>query len=380
MTSHEPWITHEELQALVSNGVRESTQLEFKRDQYTWDKNGTREFLADVTAMANTRGGDILIGLEEEEGAAKDLVGVEIADPDKEVQRMASKLRSCLDPALTSVDIAPVRVSEGRYVLCLRIPLSWGRPHRLHLGKDQFFARNTSGKHPMDSVAIRSAFLGSASAVMRVREFRRSRLARLQAGEGPVGMAKGALVVLHAVPLSSLDPGGPEIDLKSIRADDDAAPIGFATQSGDSNRYNLDGLVRYVEFEAGVEAYTQVFRNGVLEGVNTGLLGRRSPNSGIEGNIFDPEIRAGIGRFRALTKRSGKGAPIAWMISLVGVKGECIRASGSRKGEPFVQDLVLPDPVVQESPEERYVNLCHRLLDPIWQASGWEGSPRLPGG
>src|SRR5262245_27343805 len=56
----------EGIERLVAAGAAESLTLEFKAAP--WDRNdqGKREALKDITALANTRGGLILIGVAEE--------------------------------------------------------------------------------------------------------------------------------------------------------------------------------------------------------------------------------------------------------------------------------------------------------------------------
>jgi predicted HTH transcriptional regulator len=51
-----------DLEAVVQQNVRERQTLEFKRDSYPRNPQGTREMLRDVTAMANAFGGEIVLG------------------------------------------------------------------------------------------------------------------------------------------------------------------------------------------------------------------------------------------------------------------------------------------------------------------------------
>jgi len=53
-----------DLETLVQQEVRERQTVEFKRDAYARNDEGTREMLRDISAMANAYGGDILLGVE----------------------------------------------------------------------------------------------------------------------------------------------------------------------------------------------------------------------------------------------------------------------------------------------------------------------------
>ena len=59
-------ITEADLSNLISNGIPESPVIDYKRDTYENSDKGKREFLADVSSFANTIGGDIIIGMDEE--------------------------------------------------------------------------------------------------------------------------------------------------------------------------------------------------------------------------------------------------------------------------------------------------------------------------
>jgi predicted HTH transcriptional regulator len=63
-------ITAENIQSLVDNAVEEGVTLDFKRDLPGDDRDSRKEFVADVCAMANTKGGDLVYGVDEEDGAA----------------------------------------------------------------------------------------------------------------------------------------------------------------------------------------------------------------------------------------------------------------------------------------------------------------------
>ena len=75
-------ITEADLQALVSEGRREDSQLEFKLTLPGSNDDEKREFLKDVSAMTNSQVGDIIYGIREDRtspedgGKAAELVGI----------------------------------------------------------------------------------------------------------------------------------------------------------------------------------------------------------------------------------------------------------------------------------------------------------------
>ena len=81
-------ISEADLIDLVQNQVGERRTLEFKRYLPEIGADPAKEFLADVSSFANDQGGDILFGIEEENGIASGLPGVQLDNVD------ATKMRN----------------------------------------------------------------------------------------------------------------------------------------------------------------------------------------------------------------------------------------------------------------------------------------------
>src|SRR4051812_46354373 len=86
------------LQALVDAGVPEGVLLEYKRESYGRADADVKEFLKDVSSLANTSGGHLIIGMDEVGGVATALVPLQGIDPDKERQRLENLARDGLEP------------------------------------------------------------------------------------------------------------------------------------------------------------------------------------------------------------------------------------------------------------------------------------------
>src|SRR6267143_4511428 len=81
-------ITEANLHSLVTEGRREDAQLEFKLTLPGSSDEEKKEFLKDVSAMANSQGGDIIYGIRDDRsnlddaGKAAELVGITGAGED----------------------------------------------------------------------------------------------------------------------------------------------------------------------------------------------------------------------------------------------------------------------------------------------------------
>ena len=77
-----PEVTEEHLSRLVTENVREDADLDFKLKRY--GKDDKQELAADIAAMANARGGLIIIGIREnDDGVALDTEPVELTDEEE---------------------------------------------------------------------------------------------------------------------------------------------------------------------------------------------------------------------------------------------------------------------------------------------------------
>ncbi|WP_410482779.1 helix-turn-helix domain-containing protein [Sphingomonas sp. A2-49] len=154
-----------DLLELIGRGQTEGRRLDFKRDLPGGGVSEVREFLADVTSFANTDGGDIVIGMEEDgNGAASGLPGVSTDGLDKAILAMEGRVRDCVDTRLPAFHIHVVPLASGRAALVLRVPASLLARHRAVYGKiSRFHARNSRDGHDRTACGFRGQWLGAAA-------------------------------------------------------------------------------------------------------------------------------------------------------------------------------------------------------------------------
>ncbi len=90
-----------DIETLRENNALESQFIEFKGEAIGSADKDKREFLADVTAFANAAGGDLILGVTTKDGAADKICGIDLADPDKEKQRLVNILRDGVEPRIS---------------------------------------------------------------------------------------------------------------------------------------------------------------------------------------------------------------------------------------------------------------------------------------
>ena len=92
-----------EIERLVAARAAESLTLEFKAAPWERNDQGKREALKDITAMANTRGGSILIGVAEDNNAASGLRPISAEAAEAERSRINDLVTAGVEPRLTAL-------------------------------------------------------------------------------------------------------------------------------------------------------------------------------------------------------------------------------------------------------------------------------------
>lgn len=247
------------LQNLSDNGVPEGTQIDYKQTLPGPDDDGKREFLRDVSAMANANGGDLIYGMREHRGDdgsyVVELTGLSAVDFDATKLWMENLIRDCTKPRLVIGGIRQLKIDGSKVVLIVRVPRSWNAPHVVEFKKHwRFYSRNSAGNYPMDVGQLRDAFVFRDSLAQRAEEFRLDRLAGIVAD---ARLQAGAKVVLHLQPFESLRPSS-QLDTSLATSDRELMMLASYQSSQSIMRHNFDGLLAHVG--DGRHGYLQLFR------------------------------------------------------------------------------------------------------------------------
>lgn len=263
-------ITRADLQALIDEQVFENRELEYKDYSFSGGKLQDKQkdkFMKEIAAFANTNGGTIIIGMQEDENRLPTKLcgaGMRMGDFDNWLSSFKQLVLSRIRPHLHGVDCVPVKIDDDNIAIVVSVPKSYARPHSFWDGnKDEFFMRHVNGIMYMDIDDLRKEFLYTNGLQDKIRDFKRERISLIFANECVGDLGNLAKLVIHIIPEWSFELGN-VVELKQFAGNRIVSPL---SGSGWNHRYNADGYCIFGSNRSTnlIDTYTQFFRNGIIE-------------------------------------------------------------------------------------------------------------------
>jgi hypothetical protein len=379
-------ITEDDLQYLEDNQIIEKRQLEYKKELTIKSGDEKREFLADVSAFANSAGGYLIYGIEEDEGVPIDLFGIEIASSlDAKVSDIENLMRDGIEPTISGIQVHPITLRNANIAIIIKIPQSWSLPHWVSLrGDRKFYTRHLNGKHVVDIEELRQLFTLRNITQERIRQFRDAQITKIQEGHSPIPLASTPIFVLHIVPFSVANTSA-NYDLASWYQGQNSRPelplIGLPMKR---LRYNFDGLLARSElYEGEYYGYTQLFRNGAIEvaradstNISRVQLLNASPEESIPIQSYEIKIRETLPKLVKIQEEIEIPPPFFVMLSLLGVDGYKLAIGGHTFSydEPIAEkNLIMPESLISDYDFD-VDEVLRPIFNIIWNTVGYERS------
>jgi len=170
-------LTEDDLQVLIDNKERESSILEYKQEISGTDHE-KKEISKDVSAMANTEGGYLVIGIKEVDGQASSIIGTPKIIGKQPVEAWIENVlianvrpKIAITPKVITLPSIPDRV-----IVVIHIPQSPKRPHMVIAeGRNAYYTRHNYQANYADEHEVRSMFLESKSLGDEMKNFLTSR-------------------------------------------------------------------------------------------------------------------------------------------------------------------------------------------------------------
>lgn len=368
-------LVQSDLEWLINQRFAEQKTIEYKEQLNVSTDSDKKKFLSQVSSFANAAGGTLIYGIKADKGVPQPpLVGLALDDADKQVLGLEDMVRMGVRSRIHGMATRAVPLDNGRYVVVIRIPQSWAGPHQVtYNGELRFYSRASNGKYTLDVDELRSLFGGAAMAVEKISNFRAERLGRILANEGPVRLKGNPKYVLHLIPVNAFS-GAHRYDLQKLRElHSYLMPFGGM---GFNPRHNYDGYLAYSpDDEEGAAAYTQVFRNGIVESARGGYSRRSVEEKRIPQIAFERDAMEVLGRHLKLMKEMEVELPVLAMLSMMGVRGFRLHHESGFYlfGEVWAIDrdvLTMPDVLIEDYDCDPAFTLKDSF-DIYWQAAGY---------
>ncbi len=363
--------------ALITNSVSEGKTIDFK-GMYCLDSPRQKwEFLADISSFANTSGWNLIFGIKEDEGIAKEITPFEIDDIDAEKQKIESIVRDGISPRI-NIDPQFIEVESNKFILVIWISKSWNSPNRVVFTwdsktKDQFFARNSSGRYQLDVLELRNAFMLSETLTDKIQNFKMKRIGNIIAEDTPIPLFKWGKTVLHIIPLESFSPNF-SIDISEIHQNPtELLPFWL---NGFEHRLNLEGLLTFSSVpDKTNRSYVQLYRTGIIEAVDARSLSDERSQKGwkklIPHTLYESQLLELLKKNLSLLQKLQVNPPLFIFLSLIGVKDfemPIANADPFDRSYPIDRDILsLPEHLLQ-SYDERPEDILRPMFDLIWNA------------
>jgi len=169
-------VDEERLRALVTAGISEDQDIDFKQARFDYGPKGTFEISKDIAAMANQVGGLIVIGIAEDDQArADDLIPVKLEDAER--VRMLTTAADRVHPQVPGLEVHMIGTGsdDGSGYYVISVPHSASAPHGVrHAGPETHWFC-----HPQRH-GTATIYLGEPQIAARYRD--RFEVARSQVG------------------------------------------------------------------------------------------------------------------------------------------------------------------------------------------------------
>lgn len=252
-------VTEPSLRRLVEHRVVEDADLDFKRTPH----DDGEKLAADVTAMANTVGGVLVLGVDEADGVATSLTPGPLTD--EVSNRMTQWLAEYVAPYLaTEIRRVPTEADESQCYYLVVIPRSADAPHAVasrRKGTLRYYQRDGGRNRPLAESEVaneyRTRFRGEQSQIDRLQTV---------SLDGARAVAVDKEAVWLAASLVPNSPGMTEISARRVR-EIDAWARGYGGHRGDGpfERWQPGGEVGSGQVMTGVGRFllSSVLRGGV---------------------------------------------------------------------------------------------------------------------
>ena len=361
------------LNSFVSRKLQEGRHLDYK---LCYEKpashDGKKEFLKDVTGMANAGGGTIIIGVEESaegDGLPGSITGID--DGENQSQTWENLTKDSIGPRIPGIFTKLIALSNRRSIIIVYIPPSLRKPHMVMI-KDHrgFYIRHNKDTVPMSVDEIRTVVLSVEGAPDKAQAYLLARELDIRESR----MFDSCPLLLQAIPVIPLDVDidplsneikqislDPQDRLKvdkaegiilTLKTDFGPSPILWGAEAG-SSRNDPDYL-------------TEIHRNGYIQAlISTTYFGPSLPGKGDHRLYAEHQsfFKSFLMLCELITEQQEIASPYLIRVIWIGARGGYFNRkegiSMQNYGPWELGDLILPNVIHQ--PGDAWQPLADKL-------------------
>jgi len=208
----------------------------------------------------------------------------------------------------------------------------------------------------------------------KIKQFKEKRISDIFSNNLPLPFYDSPKIALHLIPINAFDPRH-NYDLKWLSLYD-IQPISSRTFD---KRYNIDGLLTFSYF-SGIKrsfSYVQLYRNAIIEAVNSYLLWTDINDKTIKITVIEKELINVVQRFIEVYKKFNIDPPVFLFLTLVDVKDYHISTRNEfrdHEAYPINRDIIQIPEIIIEDLNFEPSQLLKPIFDSLWNACGLERS------
>ncbi|MEK6890913.1 MAG: ATP-binding protein [Nanoarchaeota archaeon] len=157
-----------DLNNLIINKISEDTRLEYKRPIFS-QKDFKEELIKDISAMANSDGGTIIYGINEDNHFPQEIVWIEKDEGYKEkIEQIAnSKIFRKIERLIVKKVLSD---DQTKFVIIIEIPKSDLAPHQVHKDNEQrrYYKRQGSITKQMEHYEVEDLFFKRKRPILKI--------------------------------------------------------------------------------------------------------------------------------------------------------------------------------------------------------------------